>query len=396
MTQNSMTSPTRFEALDGWRGVCACLVVLFHFHGYSPLYTSSFIRNSYLFVDFFFVLSGFVIAWNYSTRLDTWAGVKRFMVLRLGRVYPLHLFMLLCFVAYETALLLGSRSQGGASEAFAGENNAFSFLTNFLLIQSLNVHEGLTWNGPSWSISTEFWTYVVFALLSLWLGIRNWMLLLAAVAGPLLLITLSHTGMDTTYDYGLIRCIFGFALGIACFRLHAVKNLHAMQARAGLMTTAECLIVAAVVLFVSAAGTGPLSFYAPFVFAAAVLVFAFEGGLVSRIFRLPFFKWLGTLSYSIYLTHFIFVLVVPRVAKRVIGQDLWTAMPLANGQYLMAFGRDSVEGTLFYAVVLAVTVAFSAFTYRWVETPGRDWTRRWLNRPGAKPVAKAAQASQQP
>src|SRR5437868_13481101 len=69
----------RFDALDGWRGVCACFVVLFHFHGWGPLYTSSFVRGSYLFVDFFFVLSGFVIAWNYGNRLASWPDMKRFL-----------------------------------------------------------------------------------------------------------------------------------------------------------------------------------------------------------------------------------------------------------------------------------------------------------------------------
>src|SRR5512141_2294033 len=92
-----------FQALDGWRGLCACLVALFHFHGYSPVYSWDVIRNSYLFVDFFFVLSGFVIAWNYSSRLGSAVEVKQFLVLRVGRLYPLHIFMLFLFLAWETA-----------------------------------------------------------------------------------------------------------------------------------------------------------------------------------------------------------------------------------------------------------------------------------------------------
>ena len=47
----------------------------------------------------------------------------------------------------------------------------------------------------------------------------------------------------------------------------------------------------------------------------------------------------------------------------------------------MAFGRNNLEGTLFYALVLGLTLAFSAFTCRWVETPAREWTRRWVGRP---------------
>jgi peptidoglycan/LPS O-acetylase OafA/YrhL len=376
-------TPNRFEALDSWRGLCACLVVLFHFHGYSPLYSSPLVRNSYLFVDFFFVLSGFVIAWNYAARLDSWPAVKRFLILRAGRVYPLHLFMLLCFVAYETFRYLNASGQPSAAAAFSGGTQPLALLTNLFLVHSLNLHEGLTWNGPSWSISTELWAYVVFALVSVWLGMRNWMLLVAAVAAPLLLLHLSKTGMDTTYDYGLIRCVFGFALGVVCFRVHSRWQHPSARSRPLMMTLLEVLTVAAVVSFVAAAGTSAWSFLAPFVFSTAVLIFAIEAGAVSRLFRIPFLKWLGKLSYSIYLTHYIFVLVLPGVVKRLLHRDLWTPMPLPSGQYVLAFGRNNLEGTLFYAALLAITLAFSAFTYRWVETPGRDWTRRWIGKQSA-------------
>ncbi|MBA3774591.1 MAG: acyltransferase [Ramlibacter sp.] len=385
MQPPSAANANRFEALDGWRGLCACLVVMFHFHGYSPIYSWGLIRNSYLFVDFFFVLSGFVIAWNYAMRLDSWQGVRRFLLLRVGRVYPLHLFMLLCFLAYEVLRHLSARAQPSPFPTFEGGTAPIALLSHFFLVHSLHLHDGLTWNGPSWSISTELWTYVLFALLSVWLGVRNWMLGLVALAAPLLLVHLSRTGMDTTYDWGLIRCVFGFALGTACYQILRLwpQVQRTLPAKPGVMTMLECLMVGAVIVFVAAAGTTALSFLAPFVFAVAVLVFSVEAGWLSRLLRTPLLKWLGMLSYSIYMTHFIFVLVLPRLVKRLVRQDLWTPMPLPTGQYVMVFGRDNVEGTLLYGAVLALTVAFSAFTYRWIETPGRDWTRRWVR--GAKP-----------
>jgi peptidoglycan/LPS O-acetylase OafA/YrhL len=378
------SATNRFEALDGWRGVCACLVVLFHFHGHSPVYSTALVRNSYLFVDFFFVLSGFVIAWNYASRLGDWPGVKRFFVLRLGRVYPLHLFMLLCFLGWETLRLFTQ------PDAFTGPNRPSAVLTNLLLLQSMGVHDSLTWNGPSWSISTEWWTYVAFALVCLWLGLRNWLLVATAIAAPLLLLRLSNSGMDTTFDWGFIRCIFGFALGVACCRLYTLAP--GRFAGTAVSTLAECAVVAAVVVFVSAAGTSALSFMAPFVFAAAVLVFAAEGGLVSRVFHSRPLKWLGTVSYSIYLTHFFVVLILPSVVKRITHTDLWTPMALPGGQWVRAYGRNDIEGTLLYAVAVALTLAFSAFTYRWVETPGREWTRRWLAQPKRAPQAHAVQS----
>jgi peptidoglycan/LPS O-acetylase OafA/YrhL len=221
---------------------------------------------------------------------------------------------------------------------------------------------------------------------------RNWLLVAAAVVAPLLLLHLSKTGMDTTFDWGFVRCVFGFALGVACYRLYTLAPAGrpvAQAAGTAAMTIAECATVAAVVVFVSTAGTSPLSFMAPFVFAVAVLVFAAEGGLVSRVFHSRPLKWLGMVSYSIYLTHYFVVLIMPAAIKRITHQDLWTAMPLPDGQWVMAYGRNDVEGTLLYVAALALTFAFSAFTYRWVETPGREWTRKWLARPQASPRAQA-------
>src|SRR6266513_2571664 len=91
----------RFVVLDSWRGIAACLVALFHLDAYSHLYGVPFLRNSWLFVDFFFVLSGFVIAANYQQRLRDGFGIGRFLFLRLGRLYPLHFAMLALFVGCE-------------------------------------------------------------------------------------------------------------------------------------------------------------------------------------------------------------------------------------------------------------------------------------------------------
>ncbi|RVA95930.1 acyltransferase, partial [Mesorhizobium sp. M7A.F.Ca.CA.004.02.1.1] len=108
MTQTAFLNPTRaaastrtgtvagerFLVLDSWRGICALLVALFHFPTGSTISQSAFIGSSYLFVDFFFVLSGFVIASSYGDRLNQPEQVARFALVRFGRIYPLHLLML--------------------------------------------------------------------------------------------------------------------------------------------------------------------------------------------------------------------------------------------------------------------------------------------------------------
>src|SRR5258706_11602066 len=133
----------RFVVLDSWRGLAACLVALFHLDAYSHLYGVPFLRNSWLFVDFFFVLSGFVIAANYQQRLLDGFGVGRFLLLRLGRLYPLHLAMLAAAVAVKLLLILvpalSSITQAAPAPFSPPQEAPDTILANLLLIHSLHL-----------------------------------------------------------------------------------------------------------------------------------------------------------------------------------------------------------------------------------------------------------------
>jgi len=76
----------RFVALDGLRGLAALLIVLYHVRWTNHLSGSQFIQNSYLAVDLFFILSGFVISWAYRGRIGSAADAYRFLTVRLFRV----------------------------------------------------------------------------------------------------------------------------------------------------------------------------------------------------------------------------------------------------------------------------------------------------------------------
>src|SRR5690606_36240232 len=86
---SSIPEKKHFIALDGLRGIAAIGVVLFHFMEIvAPDYRDSFIPHSYLAVDFFFCLSGFVIAYSYDSRLEK-MGILVFLKRRLIRLHPL-------------------------------------------------------------------------------------------------------------------------------------------------------------------------------------------------------------------------------------------------------------------------------------------------------------------
>ncbi len=101
LTSSNKPNKPHFVALDSWRGIAACAVALHHFYANTPIFDAGIIRNAGAFVDFFFVLSGFVIAYNYQDKLRTGFSLKKFMTLRLGRLYPLHITVLILMIAFE-------------------------------------------------------------------------------------------------------------------------------------------------------------------------------------------------------------------------------------------------------------------------------------------------------
>ena len=140
----------RYAALDGWRGLCACLVALFHFRapGSSGLVTDSHltsnpvVASAWLFTDFFFVLSGFVIAANYRDRLSRGESPWRFLSLRLARVWPLHVVMLLVLALVIRTAQLATEARAGTRIPmfFQGANSGGPFISNLFLVHAWHIH----------------------------------------------------------------------------------------------------------------------------------------------------------------------------------------------------------------------------------------------------------------
>ncbi|WP_341842501.1 acyltransferase family protein [Chitinophaga caseinilytica] len=98
----------RFEALDGLRGICAMFVVLFHIHVLLSFAEFPFFRNGRYFVEFFFILSGFVMYFTYGKRSFAEGQFKDFLISRTFRIFPMHVCMLLFFIAFEAIKLFAS------------------------------------------------------------------------------------------------------------------------------------------------------------------------------------------------------------------------------------------------------------------------------------------------
>ena len=372
-----------FRVLDGWRGIAALLVALFHLNLLSPLYSLDFVRNAFLFVDFFFVLSGFVITHSYADRLGTADGVRSFAIRRFGRLWPLHVVVLTAFVLAESAkAVLAARGASFYAPPFAGANLPSTIPLNLAFLQPFGFTHELTWNPPSWSIGAEFWTYLVFAAVIFisrsWLARYRFaaegLAALLLVLSFMTLILFSAHGIDATFDLGFVRCLYGFLVGHFCYRLWQVcpRDIFASP-------LIEIAVVILAFGYVATAGRGVHSFVAPLVFAMVVLVFAFEAGPVSKLMSNRVNDWLGRISYSIYMWQaFIIFNFVDRpvsIIEKLTGRALTTtdgAVSALGGEAgkLIVLGGHWLP-LLATTAFVCVLVAVASVSYVVIEKPGQ-------------------------
>jgi len=379
----------RFDALDSLRGLSALLVAAYHFNPAAYSHAGSVLHNAYLAVDFFFVLSGFVIAHSYAETLGRSVGFKDFALRRLIRLYPLHLLAILPFLCVELARL--AADSGFDRAPFTDTRSLPSLLANLLLVQGLGVSDQLTWNGPSWSISTEFWTYLIFAAVVLWGGYRNLKALAAMIAAAALiaLVWLAPATLNVTYDFGLLRCLAGFFTGVLVRQLlFARPSARPATGNAALATGLEFLAIALCVAFVAYAGAGRLSLAAPLVFAALVAVFASGRGQISAWLCRPAFLWLGAISYPLYMVHAFMVYAINTVAKFAAARGFDVAAPFAeDGRHYLIFqlpSRLAMDGATL--VFLAIAVGVAGLAYSHFDVPVRRALTRWVNARDEAPV----------
>ena len=304
----------RFAVLDIFRGIFSSLVVLFHMSAFSDtvLINNKFIYNSDLFVDFFFVLSGFVITYSYQ-QMSTGQEFGEFYKKRFFRLYPLHLIVLLCFVAIE----FSKHSASGYVHVNKIENvsnNLETFFTNIFLVNSVGfpgIHD-VSWNIASWSISAEMIAYLVFGFIMLMINRitfpKNRVLLPSLVilgASTILYLKTGSLKLDYNFDYGFLRGIIGFFAGVICFNTFDNVKTYLSKLSSALFNVLEVLLLTIVISFVwQGAVFKSYGFIYEILFFVTILVFAFEKGWLSaQLKKSNFLHQTGKYSYSIYMIH---------------------------------------------------------------------------------------------
>jgi peptidoglycan/LPS O-acetylase OafA/YrhL len=329
------TATTATKHLDGLRIVAACAVVVLHYSDYfkdqpAGRFMVDHTWHFNLFVDLFFVVSGFVIARQYLDRVGDAASTGRFLWRRIARIYPLHLVTLAFYVAIALALHFG------VARADNPARYPFSDLPAQLLLLHAFDGERLTFNFPSWSLSAEMFCYVLFPVVAV-LAARRKALIVALFVLPLLAnsIYAEFTGTMPWADWinrgGAFRALPGFGLGIACYLFRGqIARWPAIPGM--LMTSLTAFILLGSCL---SAMTALVAIY-----VIAVLAIQSDCAGRSTLFsRLGFDRW-SSLTYSCYMLHIPIATIVLTFGSRLLSSVLpdarLTLLPVAVAMLALA------------------------------------------------------------
>ncbi len=359
-----MTQPgtPQLNALTGLRGAAAWLVVTYHFREalapFVPAAVLAVAAHGALAVDLFFVMSGFIIALNYRKEFQAegMGAYGRFLLLRLARIYPLHLFMLGLFVLYVGAVSL-------AEHADKFERLGY-LVASIFLVQAWSPWVWLGWNDPAWSISTEMFAYLIFPLMAyIVMRTRGRSAACAWLAGALtvlMLVAPVFGGLSGELSqFALTRCVLEFFAGVMVQRLWELGRRTPGSAIAALVLS---------VLLIGAFALGaPDSMVMPGAFCCLVYGLAVPGTLPERLLSRKLPVLLGTLSYATYLSHFLIKYLVR-----------------------LAVERPGVPYGVVFPVYAVTVLIVSWPLYELVEVPGRRALRRLTDRIAAAPRLPAA------
>ncbi len=323
------------------------------------------INNGYVMVDLFFVLSGFVIYRAYHGRINSGKELLKFQLLRLGRLYPVHILFLLVFLIFEFGKYLAATKLGIVSpNSTPFANNDFvAFIKNLFLVQAVFPNQTLTFNNPAWSISVEFYTYFIFALL-IWVFSRyvKFIFPIISMVAFLLLMTSSTYG----FDY-LLRCLSGFFAGCFVVQVIGYKSIE-------LPKFAPTLPFISIILYMHLKPFGEMDLYiVPLTMVLIITMLQARDSKFKALFRHRFLVFFGKISYSIYMSHLAVIWVTTqffRVAlnkSEVIGH---------NGKSVSVL--SPLETILAISFVFGSVILLSLIVYNVVEKPFRTATRALL------------------
>lgn len=377
-----LESKSRYEILDGLRGVAALVVVFYHLmECYSVEITGKFFSHGYLVVDFFFALSGFVIGYAYDDRWNR-MSLKDFFKRRVARLHPMVIFGVLvgvCFFYYTGGTELFNKVDG--ADWWMVLVQALLLMLMIPLPTSMDIRgwgELTSINGPIWTLMFEYVANLFYALVlrhlpKLALGV---LVALSAVLTADLTLRLNIFGLlvsewnsysviggfvfDAEHVYiGYVRLLYPFLMGLLLCRLG-----WKIRVSGGFWVTSLIILM---ILGVPTLGDGNKMIDGVYQLFCILLIFPLilaigAGSSVRGKKSMGICKFLGDLSYPLYITHYPLIYMHTSWAQRYPDASL---------------GTHIMVGVT--TLLIALFIAWASF--KLYDEPVRNWLKEhWLKK----------------
>jgi len=352
MTQNPTENAGRKQlpALTGIRALAALMVLILHANQNFPQFVSNnaLVAHGYLGVDLFFVLSGFIIAHVYLHDLVPLRvqPLRVFLWHRFVRLFPAHATVLLGLIA----LIWAARSAG--IDLNEPQNWNYRDLPyHLLMVHAWGTTDIAGWNAPSWSISAEWFAYLLFTVLA----IAAWVLpqratLPFAFATLLIAAVVFHLrGWMIEWAWlgppALLRVASEFFCGVLLYRATRGDGAGlSPRLSDGLMYGGLLGLCAGAILYAN-------DFLLIGFIAVLITGVSGPGASVSAVFGCKPAIWLGVISYSIYLVHFPILLVLRHGSEHFLGVGLRESEAMRLIMFLISLGLVIGAASLLYYLV---------------------------------------------
>ncbi|HET6733075.1 acyltransferase family protein [Mycobacterium sp.] len=366
------------KALTGLRLIAAFWVVLFHFRPLlreaAPDFSDALapvLNCGAQGVDLFFILSGFVLTWNYLDRMGPSFSARatlHFLWLRLARVWPVYLVTL-----HLAALwIIFTLYVGHVPSLAVDQLNAVSYVRQLLLVQLWfqPYFDGSSWDGPAWSISAEWLAYLLFAPLVLVIfrishatRARSLTWLAVAASLPPVLLLLSSGQFYTPWSW-LPRIVMQFTAGaLVAAAVGRLRPTDRARRWAGYVSV---LLIGAIVGLMYVLHAHPLpdvydsGGLVDVLFVPLVMTLAIGVGSLPRLLSTRVMIFGGQVSFCLYMVH----------------ELVHTAWVWAAEQFQLTLAGS--WGKLLVAGLLAFAFGAAILLFHFVEEPARRWMRAMM------------------
>lgn len=396
VSPKSVTKPpiSYIPSLTPLRGIAAVLVLFYHFDMFiSPLAPDdNFLMDKlYLMVDLFFVLSGFIMFHVYGAWFAKTVQKRdflKYMRARFARLYPLHIFTFLCLFGVSLLFRAKVTEVPGIVNAVL-DNSAIPYVLT--LTQAWGSHIEATWNTASWSISVEWFLYLLMPFMVLMVAKYKqkalWSLGILAMGGSLLLMYVLEPawvaeaaigrGMDeealaklpqhsinVITGPALLRGFCGFTFGMIAYEWYRSNRFRAI------FQPSFWFPLIWVVLTVCWYQDLLPDAFALLLFALLILHTAYNEGLVKQALNNRVLTYLGDISYSIYMVH------IPMILMMFLVTMMSGSMPpVVEGKEATATAINYLANWQGAILFFGISVIIASLTYRLIEKPARKWLK---------------------